>query len=69
VDHAHDVVERVLEDGQSGMRLLSEARDELVERAIDVDGDDVGPRHHHVLDRPVAQLQDVGEEDALVGGY
>ena len=44
---------------------LDQAHD-LVERRVGNDGDDVDARHHDVGHGLVAQLQDIGEQDALI---
>ena len=66
VDHADHVVERFAIDRVARMRLGLDQPHHLVERRVGGDADDVDPRHHDVAHRLVAQLQDVGEQDALV---
>ena len=66
VDHADHVVERFAIDRIARMRLGLDQPHHLVERRVGGDGADIDPRHHDVGHGLVAQLQDVGEQDALV---
>jgi hypothetical protein len=66
VDHADHVVERLAIDRITRMSLGLDQPHDLVERRVGGDGYDVDPGHHDVGHVLVAQLQDVGQEDALV---
>ena len=66
VDHADHVVERFAIDRVARMGLGLDQPHDLVERRVGGDADDVDARHHDVAHRLVAQLQDVGQERALV---
>jgi hypothetical protein len=50
VDHADRVVEGLAIDRHPRMLGLDELGDQGLERGGDLDGDDVGPRRHHVGD-------------------
>ena len=65
--HAGRVIERLVVDDEARMRGGLEHLDELAERDVLLHRDDVGARHHDVLDPPLAQAQDVFEHRALVG--
>ena len=47
------------------LRLPKDAHD-LIDAGVFIHGDDVGARHHHVLDREVAEAEDVAEHGALL---
>ncbi len=66
VDHADHVVERLAIDGIARMSLGLDQPHNFVERRVGGDGADIDPRHHDVGHVLVAQLQDIGQEDALV---
>src|SRR6195256_3729445 len=66
VDHADHIVERLAIDRIARMGLGLYKPHDLVERRVGGDGGDVDPGHHDVGYVLVAQLQDIGQEDALV---
>ena len=66
VDHAARVVERLVIDRQPRMLGLAEHAHQLIDGDRVVDGDDVGARHHDVLDRELAEAQDAPEHAALL---
>ena len=66
MDHAARIVERLVIDRQPRMLGLAEHAHQLVDGERVVDGDDVGARHHHVLDRELAEAQDAPEHAALL---
>ena len=55
MNHADRVVERVVIDDEPRMAGILEHLQELAERNVLLHGDDVGARHHDVLDPPLAQ--------------
>src|SRR6185437_7150489 len=65
VDEAGDVVEIVVIDGNARVPRLEEARQQGAQRLVDIYGDDVGARHHDVVDAHVAELQDIVQDGAL----
>ena len=66
VDHAARVVERLVIDGQPRVLGLAEHLHQLVHRDAFVHRDDVGARHHHVLDQELAEMQDAAKHAALL---
>ena len=67
VDHAARVVERIAIDRHARMARFLELVQQFAERDVDVDGLDVGARHHDVLDAQFAQPEDVVEHRAFFG--
>jgi hypothetical protein len=72
-DDAEDVVEVVRIHGDPRILLLTEERQQLVERRVAADRDDVRPRRHDLADERVAEVHDrlqqapaVPFDDALV---
>jgi hypothetical protein len=66
VHHAHDVIELLAIHRQPRMPLGAELLQRLIERDIDPHRHDVGPRHHHIIGRGLAQAQDVGNQRAFL---
>ncbi len=67
VDHAEGIVEPLAVDGHAGMAGLLEAGHQLGQRGGGRDALDLGPGNHDVLDAHVVELEDVGQEQPLVG--
>jgi hypothetical protein len=67
VHHADGLVERVVVDDEAGMGRVLEHLDELAERNVLLNRDDIGPRHHEVVEPALAQAQNVLEHPAFVG--
>ena len=63
---ADGVVERLAIDRQARMLRLAEQQDEIGQRGLFLHRDDVGARHHHVLDLQLAELEQIGEHDAFL---
>ena len=63
--HPDRVVERVVVDYEPGVAGALEHLDEVAQQDVLLHGDDVRARHHHVLDPPLAQAEDVLEHRAL----
>ena len=61
VQHADDVVERLAVDGVPGVRRFEHRLQRLLGRQVDGDRDHLGPRHHHVRDLLVAEVEDLVE--------
>ena len=59
MDHAARIIERLAIDRQPRMLGLAEHAHQLVDGDAVVHGDDVGARHHDVLDRELAEAEDV----------
>lgn len=68
VDHPARVVERLAIDRQARMPGGAEQRQQVAERRIRRDRDDVGARHHDVGDAALAQAQHVREHRPLLRG-
>ena len=68
VDQPHRFVERLLVDRHPRMLGLDEARDDLGEAAALLDGDDIGPGRHHVVDAKLLELPRMVDELAGRGG-
>ena len=66
MDHAARVVERLVIDRQARMLGLAEHAHQLVDGDGIVDRDDVGARHHHVLDGQFAEAEDAPQHAALL---
>ena len=66
VDHAARIVERFVIERQARMLRLAEHAHQLVNGHIIVDRDDVGARHHHVLDGKLAEAEDAAQHAALL---
>ena len=66
MDHAARIVERLVIDREPRMLGLAEHAHQLVDGDRVLDGDDVGARHHHVLDRQLAEPEDAPEHVALL---
>ena len=57
MNHADDVVEGIAEHRQPRMPRLAHGADHLGDRRRLLDGDDVGARHHHVVDAKIAEIE------------
>jgi hypothetical protein len=68
VDHAHDIIERLAVDRQPRVTLRAHDPNELRELDIHRHGRNIGARHHHVVGRQIAQLQDVSKQCAFILG-
>ena len=66
MNHAARIIERLVIDREPRMLGLAEHAHQLVDGDRVVDGDDVGPRHHHVRDRELAESEDAPEHVALL---
>ena len=66
MDHAARIVERLAIDRQARMLGLAEHAHQLVDGDAVVDGNDVGARHHDVLDRELAEAEDAAEHAAFL---
>ena len=66
VDHAARVVQRFGIDRQSGVAGRAKDGENFVQCCVDADGDDVGARHHDVVDAQFVQRQHVLEQQALL---
>ena len=66
VDHADRIVERLVVDDEARMAGALEHLDQVAQRNVLLHRDDVGARHHHVIDPAPAQRQDIGEHGALL---
>ena len=73
VEDPDDLVDRVLVDRDPAVALLDDDVDRLLHRRVDGEGDHRDPRHHHLVDALVAELDDrvdhlllLGLEDALL---
>ena len=67
VDHAARIVERLVIDRQARVAGGAEAIEHFPQRRVERKRDDVGARHHHVLDPHVVQREHVFEDGALLG--
>lgn len=65
MDHALGVVERVPMHGQARMAGCAEGRENVAERGVERDRDDVRARHHDVGDAQFVQAEHVGQERAF----
>ena len=61
VQDADDVVERLAVDRVASERRVDDRREAFLGREIDREGDDLGPRHHHVRDFLVGEVEDLVE--------
>ncbi len=59
------IVERVVEHDQARMPGILEHLHQLAERDVLLNRDDVGARHHHVVDPPFAQPKNILEHGAF----
>ena len=62
-----DLVERVAVDGIARVGRLEQRRERLLGRQRDRDRHDLGPRHHHLVDLLVREVEDLVEHLLLVG--
>jgi hypothetical protein len=53
VDHAGNIIKGFTVNRKPGMIGLVELGQQLAHRGAVFDGDDIGPRHHHVVDPQV----------------
>ena len=67
VDEADRVVERLAEYRHARMARLAEFDQEVADGDADVDGIDVGARHHDIVDADLAQPEDVGQHRPFFG--
>jgi hypothetical protein len=67
VDHADRIVEGLAVDRHARMAGGLEGADEVGQRNRDVDGIDVGPRHHDIVDPRLAETQDVAQHRPFLG--
>ena len=65
MDHADRFIEGLAVDRQPGMTGLAHDLDDLGERGLFLDGDDIGMGHHDIVDREFAKAQQVGQHRAL----
>ena len=66
MDHAARIVERLVIDRQARVAGGAETIEHLAQRRIERERDDVGARHHHVLDPDVVKGENVLEDRALL---
>lgn len=66
---ARDVVGVVTEDRVVGVAVLGDQLDRLGGRGVPTDEDGVRTRDHHLVQRPIGELQDVVEQVGRVLGY
>ena len=66
VDHAARIVERLVIDRQARVAGGAKAIKHFAQRGIERKRDDVGARHHHVLDPHVMKREHVLEDGALL---
>ena len=66
VQDADDVVERLAVDRVAGERRVDDGREAFLGREFDREGDDLGPRHHHVRDLLVREVEDLVEHLLLL---
>ena len=69
--YANDVIERFTIDGNAGMRLDAHQLHQIGQGGGDIDGEDIGARHHHVARGQISEIEDVAQQDKLVtpGGF
>ncbi len=65
VHHPDGIIEGVVVDDEARMGGVLEHLQEVAERNVLLHGDDVGPRHHDIVDPAFAQAQDVLEHPAF----
>ena len=61
VEDADDVVERAAVDRVARVRRVDDGRKRLLRRQLDGEGDDLGPRDHHVVRLLVGEVEDLVE--------
>ena len=61
-DEALHVIQRILEHRHARILLLAEQGIELFDGGVAVDGDDVGPRRHHLADHGFAEVGEVAQQ-------
>ena len=66
VHHALSIVEGVAVDRQTGMSLCLDDVDDFGERRRNRDRNNVGARHHDIVDGQVAQFENIGDKQPLV---
>ena len=66
MDHAARIVERLVIDRQARVAGGAKTIEHLAQGGIERERDDVGARHHHVLDPHVVQREHVLEDRALL---
>ena len=66
MDHPARIIERLAIDRQPRMLGLAEHAHQLVDGDAVVDGNDVGARHHDVLDRELAEAEDATQHAAFL---
>ena len=66
MDHPARIIERFVIDRQPRMLGLAEHAHQLIDGDAVVDGNDVGARHHDVLDREIAEAEDATEHAAFL---
>ena len=66
VHHPDRIIEGVVVDDEARMGGVLEDVEEVAEGDVLLDRDDVGARHHDVVDPALAQAQDILEHPALV---
>ena len=65
VHHPDGIIEGVVVDHEARMGGVLEHLQQVAERNVPLHGDDVGSRHHDIVDPPLAQAQDVLEHPAF----
>ena len=59
--HAAGIIERIHMHRQARVTGRAENAQQIAQRNIEIDGDNIGARHHHVIDAAAAQGQHVFE--------
>src|SRR6266545_3313881 len=63
---ADHLVERAAVDGVARVRRVEDRLQRLLRRQVDRECDDLGPRHHHLVDLLVGEVEDLVEHLALL---
>ena len=66
MNHPARIVERLVIDREARVFGLAEHAHQLIDGDAVVDGNDVGARHHDVLDGELAEAEDAAEHAALL---
>ena len=66
--HAARIIERLVEQRDTRHASLIEGFQQLTHRFVFIDRDDIGARHHHVIDAQHAEAQNTQQHLALFGG-
>jgi hypothetical protein len=68
VDHAARIIERFAMHWQARVAGGAKQRQHFAERSVDPQSNNVGARHHHILDPHIVQAENIGQNSPFLRG-